>query len=66
MTQPQTGHVAEDSISNVLKWVLLAVAVVTFGLLGWSTVLTYEQAPPQIQQQLATDYQSKRKQVEEE
>jgi hypothetical protein len=26
----------------------------------------YEQAPPQLQQQLATDYQSKRKQVEEE
>lgn len=36
----------EDRISNILKWVLLAVAVVTFALLGWTTVLTYREAPP--------------------
>ena len=36
-----------DPVSNVLKWILLAVAVVTFALLGWATFLTYERAPPQ-------------------
>lgn len=35
-----------DPVSNVLKWILLAVAVLTFALLGWTTVLTYEAAPP--------------------
>jgi nitric oxide reductase subunit B len=39
-------RIAEDSVSNVLKWILLAVAVGTFALLGWTTVLTYQQAPP--------------------
>ena len=38
---------AEDKVGNVLKWVLLAVAIVTFAMLGWATVKTYEQAPPQ-------------------
>jgi elongation factor G len=39
----------------------------TQGRASWSMSLShYEQAPPQIHQQLATDYQSKRKQVEEE
>ena len=36
-----------DPISNVLKWILLAVAVLTFALFAWATVLTYERAPPQ-------------------
>ncbi|MGX1199216.1 nitric-oxide reductase large subunit [Parvibaculum sp. MBR-TMA-1.3b-4.2] len=36
----------EDPVSNVLKWVLLAVAVICFGILGWVTVLTYRDAPP--------------------
>ncbi|MDE1939993.1 MAG: nitric oxide reductase, partial [Alphaproteobacteria bacterium] len=44
---PASAHpVAEDKVSNILKWVLLAVAIATFALLGWTTVLTYEQAPP--------------------
>lgn len=30
---------ASDPVSNVLKWVLLAVAIVTFGLMGWATHL---------------------------
>jgi elongation factor G len=39
----------------------------TQGRASWTMSLShYEQAPPQLQQQLATDYQSKRKQVEEE
>ena len=37
----------EDQVGNILKWVLLAVAIATFAMLGWTTVLTYEQAPPQ-------------------
>ena len=36
----------EDPVSNVLKWILLAVAVICFGILGWTTKLTYEAAPP--------------------
>jgi len=37
----------EDSVSNVLKWVLLVVVIATFGLLAWVTVMTYRAAPPQ-------------------
>jgi len=37
----------EDRVSNVLKWVLLAVAMVTFALLGCATDVTYQTAPPQ-------------------
>ncbi|MBS0274351.1 MAG: cbb3-type cytochrome c oxidase subunit I, partial [Proteobacteria bacterium] len=36
-----------DPVSNVLKWVLLAVAIGTFGLLAWATIVTYRMAPPQ-------------------
>src|ERR1700730_362724 len=36
----------EDPVSNVLKWVLLVVAVASFAILGWTTKLTYEAAPP--------------------
>ena len=31
----------EDPVSNVLKWVLLVVAIVTFALLAWATTATY-------------------------
>ena len=37
----------EDPVSSVLKWVLLAVAIVTFGLLAWATTVTYRTVPPQ-------------------
>jgi nitric oxide reductase subunit B len=37
---------AEDPVGNVLKWILLAVAIGTFALLGWTTVVTYQEAPP--------------------
>jgi nitric oxide reductase subunit B len=37
----------QDPVSNVLKWVLLAVAVLTFALMAWATVVTYITAPPQ-------------------
>jgi nitric oxide reductase subunit B len=36
----------KDPVSNVLKWVLLVVAVVSFAILGLTTKLTYEAAPP--------------------
>ena len=36
----------KDPVSNVLKWVLLIVAVASFAILGWTTKLTYEAAPP--------------------
>ena len=35
-----------DPVSNILKWILLAVAVVTFAVLGWTTGVTYKAAPP--------------------
>lgn len=35
-----------DPVSNILKWILLAVAVVTFAILGWTTGVTYKAAPP--------------------
>ncbi len=37
----------KDPVSEVLKWVLLAVAIFTFALLAWATVATYRLAPPQ-------------------
>jgi nitric oxide reductase subunit B len=37
---------ADDPVSNVLKWILLVVAVACFVTLGWTTKLTYEAAPP--------------------
>jgi nitric oxide reductase subunit B len=36
-----------DSVSNVLKWILLIVAIATFVTLGVAVVNTYKQAPPQ-------------------
>src|SRR6202521_3665260 len=36
----------EDPVSNVLKWILLFVAATCFAVLGWTTRLTYRDAPP--------------------
>jgi nitric oxide reductase subunit B len=46
---------AADRVSDVLKWVLLAVAAGTFALLAWATILTYRSAPPQPDRFLAPD-----------
>jgi nitric oxide reductase subunit B len=46
-TSDSVGPIMVDRVSNVLKWILLAVAVVSFALFAWATVLTYERAPPQ-------------------
>ena len=40
-------RIEEDPVSNVLKWILLVVAVGSFALFAWATVLTYERAAPQ-------------------
>jgi hypothetical protein len=32
----------EDPVSNLLRWILLDVAVVLFALLDWITSLTYQ------------------------
>ena len=46
-TNPDTqSHRLEDPVSNVLKWILLIVAVACFAVLSWTTGLTYRQAPP--------------------
>jgi len=37
----------KDSVSNVLKWILLGVAVVSFAILGWAAKVTYSTVPPQ-------------------
>jgi nitric oxide reductase subunit B len=41
------AHVVEDRVGNILKWILLAVAIASFGVLGWATDVTYRAAPPQ-------------------
>ncbi|HET9160486.1 MAG TPA: cbb3-type cytochrome c oxidase subunit I [Caulobacteraceae bacterium] len=46
MSQAATASLSRDRIGDILKWVLLAVAVTCFSLLAWSTVLTYRDAPP--------------------
>jgi len=35
-----------DPVSDILKWILLVVAILCFVLLGWATAVTYDQAPP--------------------
>ena len=44
-----------DAVANVLKWVLLAVAILTFALLAWATTATYRLAPPQPDRFLGAD-----------
>ena len=46
MPEQELAQPSIDPISDILKWVLLIVAIVCFALLGWATVLTYDQAPP--------------------
>jgi nitric oxide reductase subunit B len=35
-----------DKVSNILKWILLYVALACFAIIIWGTVETYRQAPP--------------------
>src|SRR5262245_57157434 len=45
----------DDPVSNVLKWVLLVVAIVCFALVAWATEVTYDRAPPHPDRFLGTD-----------
>ena len=35
----------EDPVGRVLRWVLLATAIVCFALIGWATLRTYRDSP---------------------
>jgi hypothetical protein len=48
-------RIEDDAVSNVLKWTLLAVAVLTFALFAWATVVTYQTAPPRPDRFVASD-----------
>jgi nitric oxide reductase subunit B len=37
----------ENPVDKVLKWILLATALICFALFFWATAVTYERAPPQ-------------------
>ncbi|HVZ91618.1 MAG TPA: hypothetical protein VG843_08205, partial [Rhizomicrobium sp.] len=47
MASSAASAAPSDPVSNVLKWILLVVAIGTFAILGLATVVTYERAPPQ-------------------
>ena len=49
------GRPVNDAVSNVLKWVLLAIAILTFALLAWATAATYRLAPPQPERFVGAD-----------
>jgi nitric oxide reductase subunit B len=53
--EAQTYPPGHDPVSNVLKWILLAVAIVCFALFFWATALTYYRAPPQPERFIGTD-----------
>jgi nitric oxide reductase subunit B len=44
-SQPLTTP-SSDPIGDILKWLLLGVAVVCFAMMAWATVITYREAPP--------------------
>jgi nitric oxide reductase subunit B len=46
MAEQALSKPSNDPVSDILKWVLLAVALVCFALMIWASVLTYRAAPP--------------------
>lgn len=48
------GPTLDDPVSNALKWILLAVAVATFSVMAWATVVTYRTTPPQPERFVST------------
>jgi nitric oxide reductase subunit B len=46
MTAEAKVELEADAVSDILKWVLLVVAIVCFALMAWASVLTYRDAPP--------------------
>jgi nitric oxide reductase subunit B len=50
-------NVISDPVSNVLKWILLVVAITCFAVVIWGTFKTYQLAPPLPQQFIASSGQ---------
>jgi nitric oxide reductase subunit B len=46
MSEAVLAAPSRDPLGDIMKWVLLSVAVVCFALLGWASVLTFRNAPP--------------------
>ncbi|HEY5107229.1 MAG TPA: cbb3-type cytochrome c oxidase subunit I [Caulobacteraceae bacterium] len=44
-----------DPVSNVLKWILLAIAVASFAVMAWATTVTYRTTPPQPERFVSAD-----------
>lgn len=42
-----SSNYEKDKVSNVLKWILLVVALGSFGVLVWAAKVTYSTVPPQ-------------------
>jgi nitric oxide reductase subunit B len=55
LTADRVDRPGADPVSDVLKWVLLLVAILTFALMAWATLMTYRAAPPQPARFLAAD-----------
>lgn len=53
--EAETYPLGDDPVSSVLKWMLLAVAIICFALFFWATALTYDRAPPQPDRFAAAD-----------
>jgi nitric oxide reductase subunit B len=54
-TSRARGQTSDDPVSDVLKWILLATAIICFALFFWATAVTYERAPPQPERFLGPD-----------
>ena len=46
MSDTDLAQPSVDPVSNILKWLLLVVAILCFGMMIWATVQTYDEAPP--------------------
>lgn len=46
MAEQALATPSKDPVSDILKWVLLVVAITCFSLMIWATFLTYRAAPP--------------------
>ena len=45
LPQETRKSISEDPVGRVLRWVLLATAIVCFAMIGWATVRTYRDSP---------------------
>jgi nitric oxide reductase subunit B len=55
VSEETSDSAAQDPVSGALKWVLLVIAVVSFGIFAWATIVTYLRAPPEPDRILAPD-----------